>query len=64
MSDTTKRFWVCTMADGNKEVVWNWEWNMHIGLYPEYVRFEGPHTTRERAEYAAGINKVAPKESQ
>lgn len=53
MSEHNKRFWVCTKPDGKKEVVWNWEHNMRAGIYPEYVRFDGPYTTREDAEKRA-----------
>jgi hypothetical protein len=53
MNESQKRFWVCTKPDGKKEVVWNWEQNMHAGIYPEYKHIAGPYETRQKAEHAA-----------
>lgn len=46
MNEREKQFWVCTKPDGKKEIVWNWERNMHAGIYPEYKNIEGPYETR------------------
>ncbi len=57
MNDGQKQFWVCTKSDGEKEIVWNWEHNMHGGLYPEYVNIDGPFTSRSQAEQNKGFFK-------
>lgn len=53
MSENDKQFWVCTKHGGLKDVVWNWQRNMHAGIYPEYIAFDGPYDTRKNAERAA-----------
>ena len=56
MTESQKRFWVCTNSDGKKEVVWNWEHNMHAGIYPEYKNIEWSYETRQQAERAASTS--------
>ncbi len=59
MNDSiSKRFWVATRPNGEKDIVWNWEANMHGGIYPEYASFDGPYETRAAAEYAASAQRA------